>query len=115
MSGKTSESSPEPASQPSYPEFWRNLLKAVGAEPRETESLRGASGISHEVIAAGADDEGRRLIVVSAAGDARTAALAHADLQAAFNPIRVILARPVVIDLPSAAAHLSRMIGRTTL
>jgi len=53
--------------------------------------------------------------VISAAGDARTAALAHADLQAAFDPIRVILARPVVIDLPKAAAHLSRMIGRTTL
>jgi len=104
-----------PSTKPSYPQFWSNLLRAVGAIPGEIEALRGASGISHQVVAAGADDAGQRLIVISAAGDARTAALAHADLQTAFDPIRVILARPVVIDLPKAAAQLSRMVGRTTL
>jgi hypothetical protein len=88
---------------------------AVGVEPGVADSLRGASGISHQVLAVGADDVGRRLIAISAAGDARTAALAQADLQAAFDPIRVIVARPVVVDLPKAAAHLTRMIGRTTL
>jgi hypothetical protein len=104
-----------PSTNPSYPHFWSNLLRAVGAVPGDVEALRGASGISHQVVAAGADDSGQRLIVISAAGDARMAALAHADLQTAFDPIRVILARPVVIDLPRAAAHLSRMIGRTNL
>ena len=105
----------EPSTKPSYPQFWSNLLRAIRTVPGDMEALRGASGISHQVVAAGADDAGQRLIVISAAGDARMAALAHADLQTAFNPIRVILARPVVIDLPTAAAHLSRMIGRTTL
>lgn len=105
----------ESTPKPSYPQFWSNLVRAVGGVPGDLEALRGASGISHQVVVAGADDAGQRLIVISAAGDARTAALAHADLQTAFAPIRVILARPVVIDLPKAAAQLSRMIGRTTL
>lgn len=96
-----------------YQEFWRNLLIAIGTEPREVKSLRGASGMSHDVVAVGIDDATRRLVAISGAGDARSAALAQADLQAGFGSVRVLLARPVILNLSQMAASLHDLAGRS--
>lgn len=100
---------------PDYRHFWQNLLKAAETEQKPVTAVHGGSGLSHPVLAVGVDDRRRRLLVVSAAPDARSAALAQADIQTAFDSVRVILARPVLVDLPGAASQLSQRIGKTSL
>lgn len=79
--------------------IWRGFMRALGAEPETPGSLTGVSGVSHPVVAIGLDEPRRRLIVVSADPDPRTAALAHVDIQAAAPDISVVSLRPVVFDL----------------
>jgi hypothetical protein len=67
----------------------------VGAEPRSVGSIKGASGIDHPILAAAVDDARRRLIVVSADPDCRTAALARADMQSALKNVQVLTIRPI--------------------
>ena len=76
--------------------FWRNVLQSLEAEPRTVRIIRGASGIDHPVLAAGVDDSRRRLIVVSADIDCRTAALAQADIQGTMQNVQVLTIRPLV-------------------
>jgi hypothetical protein len=103
------------AEPPDYGHFWSNLLKAAETEPKPVASLRGGSGLSHPALAVGVDDIRRRLLVVSAAPDARSAALAQADIQTVFDSVKVILARPVLVDLPGAANNLTRQLGKTAV
>lgn len=79
------------------------------------ESLRGASGISHDFVAAGADEDRGRLVVVSSEADASSAALAQADIQAALSDVQVVVARPVVIDLAALGRSIEERSGRPAL
>jgi hypothetical protein len=95
--------------------FWNTLLRAVETEPTETRPLRGASGLQHPVIAIGTDANRKRLVVISGDPDGRSAALAHADIQAAYPDTRVVLARPIAIHLARIAEAIVSMLGKPTL
>jgi len=92
--------------------FWTNLLKAAEAEPREASSIRGASGIQHQVVALGFDEDRRRLLVISGEHDARTAAMAQVDIEAALENTQVLVARPIALDLTGIAKALVGLLGR---
>ncbi len=95
--------------------FWNNLLRAVETEPRNIDSLQGASGFSHPVVALGVDEKNRRVVLISGEGDARTAALAHGDIQAALPSVSLLMARPAPVNLGQAARILSELIGRVQI
>ena len=75
--------------------FWTTVLRSLEAEPRKAKIIRGASGIDHPVLAAAVDESRRRLIVVSADIDCRTAALAQADIQSTMQNVQVLTIRPL--------------------
>jgi hypothetical protein len=106
---------PNAADPPDFSHFWPSMLKAVGAEPRDVSGLQGASGINHEFAAVGVDEAASRLIVVSSEADAAGAAMAQADLQAAMKDMKVIAARPVVIDLASVGQSIADAAGRAAI
>lgn len=88
---------------PDYTHFWSGFLHAVGTKPHDVKTIRGASGIAHRLLAAGIDDEMDRVVLVSADTDARSAALAQADIQAALGSRRVLMARAVLLDVGKVA------------
>lgn len=96
-------------------EFWKTVLRAVEVEPRPAQSIRGASGFLHPVVAVGVDESRRRVVVISGESDARSAALAHGDIQAALPSLKVMMARPVVVNLGEAARILSEVLGRVSV
>ena len=102
---------------PDLTHFWPSLLRAVGTEPRDLGSFRGASGVEHGFVAAGVDEAGKRLVVISKEGRASSAALAQADLQAAMQgkDLQVVVARPVVVDLSAMAKPLEAAIGSSVI
>lgn len=93
--------------------FWNNVLRAAEAEPRAECSIRGASGIYHSALALGIDEARKRLLVVSAEHDARTAAMAQIDIQATLDGIQVLVARPIAVDLSKVAKSISDSLGRS--
>jgi hypothetical protein len=87
-------------------QLWRTLSRAIHAELRETQTIRGVSGIDHPVQAIAVDDKGGRVIIVSAEQNARIAALMQGDIQATMPHINVLVARPIAVDLASMARSL---------
>lgn len=83
---------------------WRGFMAAVGAEPREAKQITGASGLIHSVKQIGVDDKNKRIIVISNEPSARQAALVQLDIQSTLPDSKVIVARPITIDL----AHIIR-------
>jgi len=73
--------------------FWDNVLKVAEADPRTEGSIRGASGIYHPAVALGVDESRKRLLIVSAEHDARTAAMAQIDIQSALDGVQVLVVR----------------------
>ena len=71
------------------------ILRAAETKPAGASEIRGASGLAHPVIAVGTDDIRRRLIVISAEADGRTAALAQGDIQMAVGSMQVLFASVV--------------------
>ncbi len=96
-------------------EFWKNVLRAVEADPRPALSIRGASGFSHPVVSVGVDEKRRRVVVISGESDARSAALAHGDIQAAMPSLKVMMARPAVINLGEAARVFTEILGTVSI
>ncbi|RVG86214.1 hypothetical protein [Sinorhizobium meliloti] len=88
---------------------WKAICEALGTEFREHNSIRGASGIEHSVQAIGVDDATKRLLVVSAEFNPRVAALMRIDIQTTMPGTRVLVARPVPIDI----AHVARKLFTT--
>jgi hypothetical protein len=88
------------------PQIWKSFFAAVGAEYRPSKEITGLSGLTHEVQAIGVDDKTKRVIVVSAEHNPRIAALMRIDIQATMQDARVLVARPVAIDLAHAARTL---------
>lgn len=79
---------------------WRSICIALGTEYRPTNEIQGQSGLVHPISGLGVDDKGNRLIVISADHNPRNAALMRMDVQASFPDMRVLVARPLSIDLP---------------
>jgi hypothetical protein len=92
--------------------FWDGVIRAAGAEPREARLIRGISGLEHPVAGVGVDEDGRRLVVISTAPEARSAAMAQADIQATMQNVQVVVARPVVVDMAAFAKELGAALGR---
>lgn len=95
--------------------FWRSFLLAIETEPREAQEIRGASGFVHPALAVGVDRKRGRTVIVSGDPDARTAALAQADIQAAVPSMKIVMARPVGINLQAIALALMQRIGSARL
>lgn len=92
-------------------QFWNTFLTSLETVPREAQDIRGASGFVHPILAVGVDEARRRTVIVSGDADARTAALAQADIQAAIPSIKIVMARPVAINLQPIAMVLMEKLG----
>jgi hypothetical protein len=95
--------------------FWKSILRATEVEPRSATSIRGASGFSHPIVSVGVDEKRSRVVVISGESDARSAALAHDDIQAAMPSLKIMMARPVAINLGEVARITSEMLGRVSI
>jgi hypothetical protein len=93
--------------------FWANFLRALGAQPRSATTIVGASGLQHPILALGADDRQKRLVLVSSDYDARAAAMLQADVQGVLPDVSVVVARPIAIGLPTIAKGLIEYFGAT--
>lgn len=91
--------------------FWRSLLIGVEVQPIEKSIFRGASGLDHEALAAGIDEDRKRLVLVLPEPDGRTALLARQDIQASLPDYHVIAARPGAVNLARAAELLTEYVG----
>ena len=96
-------------------EFWNNIIRAAEAEPRKATAIQGASGYSHPIVAVGVDESRRRVVMISGESDARSAALAQGDIQAAMPSVRVVMARPLAINLGQVAKIISEVLGKVSI
>jgi hypothetical protein len=94
--------------------FWNTFLKTLETEPREVASIKGASRLDHHIIALGTDDKSNRVVVISGESDPRYVAMAQSDIQAAYPSTQILFARPVPIDLSSAAQIVTTILGKIT-
>lgn len=95
--------------------LWENLSRAIGAELRTERTIKGASGLDHSVEAIAVDDKQKRILVVAAESNPRIAALMQADIQATIEDARVLVARPIIIDIPAVAKRLLKEFQWTEL
>ena len=91
--------------------IWSSITRALGAEPRQAATIRGASGLDHEVEAIAVDDKGQRVIVISAEPSPRVSALMQVDIQATMPDARVLVARPIMFDIAFVARGLVQHFG----
>ncbi len=84
------------------PPIWGAICAALGSEHRQAKEIVGASGLIHPVEAIGVDEVGKRLIVISSETNPRIAALLRGDIQATTSDLRVLVARPVAVNLSHA-------------
>lgn len=100
-----------------HTQFWRSFLIAADTEPRDALEITGASGLKHRVLATGVDDPGKRLVIVSAESDARTAAMAQNDIQNALRHtgIKVLTVRPIAFDLSLIAKFTETFFGKSKI
>jgi hypothetical protein len=95
--------------------FWDNFLSAIKTEPRPSRSIVGASGITHAVLAIGADDANKRLVVISGDHDARASAMMQTDIEATLPGVHVVVARPIAVGLPVIAQAIIEFFGSDKL
>lgn len=88
------------------PPIWESFCAALDTEYREANEIIGASGLPHPVQAVGVDDKGKRVVLVSSEYNPRISALMRIDVQATMPDVRVIVARPLAVDLAHAARKL---------
>ncbi len=87
-------------------DIWKGFCSALGAEYRDYKQIQGSSGLTHDVQAIAVDDRDKRLILVSAEYNPRIAALMRVDVQATMPDVKVLVARPLAVDL----AHTARTV-----
>jgi len=93
-------------------EFWNGFLRAIETKPGQPiESLPGASGLDHPLTAYGLDESRKRLVIILGDSDARSAALAQADLQNKYSDLKVIFARPIAVSLGKVAEYFVQQTG----
>jgi hypothetical protein len=95
--------------------FWANLLRALETEPRKADFVRGVSGLEHPIIAAGVDEQRRRLLLVSGEHDARSAAIAQLDIQRVIESVHVVVMRPIAVNLAPIAKGVADFLGGSTV
>ena len=95
--------------------IWKTLSKAIGAEFRESTTIKGASGLDHPVQAIAVDDKTRRILIISAEQSPRIAALMQVDVQATIPDAKVLVARPVLFDLAEIARRVIPAFGHGAL
>ena len=81
------------------PDMWRAFAKSLNAEPRSDLNIVGSSGITHRLEAIAVDDKDRRIIAVTSEPDPIKAALIRSDIQTTMTDVRVLLARPITVDV----------------
>ncbi|MGR3760634.1 hypothetical protein ACUXV3_10965 [Roseobacteraceae bacterium NS-SX3] len=86
-----------------HPPIWEAFCSALGTEHREAKEIHGASGLSHPVEAIGVDEKGKRVVLISGENNPRITALMRGDVQATMPDLRVLVARPLAVDLAHAA------------
>lgn len=91
--------------------FWNKFFSAIRAEARPASSIVGASGLNHPILALGADDANKRLIVVSGEYDARASAMMQMDIQSTLPGLHVVVARPIAVGLPIIAQRVIEKFG----
>ena len=91
--------------------IWKTFSQAVGAELRENTTIRGVSGLDHAVQAIAVDDKTNRVIIVSAEASPRMAALMQVDVQATIPGSKVLVARPVAVDISNLARKMLEPFG----
>jgi hypothetical protein len=96
---------------PNRRQFWANIIRSVEAEPREATSIPGKSGLFHPVVASGVDELRKRFVLISGDPDARSAAMAQSDIQGLFSDYRVVLARPIAVNLGKLAEAVAEQLG----
>jgi hypothetical protein len=79
--------------------IWDSVARALETEPRDHKVLTGVSGLEHSVQMLGVDEKRNRVIAVSSEPNSRIAALMQVDVQAAMPGMKVLVARPIVVDL----------------
>lgn len=91
--------------------IWSTFARALDAELRDDTLIRGSSGLDHAVQAIAVDDAHKRVIIVSAEPNPRMAAMMQVDVQATMPDARVLVARPVAIDLPELLRRVVKPLG----
>ncbi|MCD2325339.1 hypothetical protein LQ953_15055 [Sphingomonas sp. IC-56] len=95
--------------------IWKTFSEAIGAELREATQIKGASGLDHEVQAVAVDDKTNRVIVVSAEANPRVAAMMQVDVQATLPKAKVLVARPISVDVSGTMRRLLEPLGITQI
>lgn len=96
-------------------EFWRTFMVALETEAREALPIQGASGVTHEPIAIGVDDLRKRVVVVSPYHDALTSAMMQSDVQATFPDAKILVVRPISLDLSHMVRSVFGVLGVSKL
>jgi len=91
--------------------LWATFSRALDTELRSDTVIRGSSGLEHTVEAIAVDDRHKRVIVVSAEPNPRMAAMMQVDIQATMPDSRVLVARPVAVDLPNVLRRVAQPLG----
>lgn len=91
--------------------MWSTFARALGTDLRDDTIIRGSSGLEHEVEAIAVDDLRKRVIIVSAEPNPRIAAMMQVDVQATMKDARVLVARPVAIDVPEVLRRIVEPFG----
>lgn len=105
----------KPESPVGHQAIWSTFARALDAELRSDTVIRGRSGLEHAVQAIAVDDRNKRVIVVSAEPNPRMAAMMQVDVQATMPDARVLVARPVAIDLPELLRQVIQPLGLTEI
>ena len=90
---------------------WAAFGRALGADPRDHLTIRRVSRLDHAVEGISVDDKGGRVIIIAAESSPRIAALMQIDVEATMPDAKVLVARPVVFDLPAIARGLVKRLG----
>lgn len=100
---------------PERPEFWKHVLEALGTEPRDATRVSGASGIRHEIVTLGVDDQNRRVVIIGVDDSPRLASLTRADIQAAMGDMQVLMARPTMFSSRDFASTVVESVGTSIM
>ena len=95
--------------------FWKNFVRALDAEPRDDNVVRGISGIEHKLLGIGVNDKDRRLVLVSDTPTAEHAALMQVDVAATSRDLNVVIARPAAFDLTGPVRKIVEAYGSPVL
>lgn len=91
--------------------FWKGFFNSVNCEFQLVSEIQGASGIKHNILCIGVDEEKRRLVVVQDEQDARILSMVQADIQAKIRGYNVLMVRPVPINLATAFSAVGLLFG----